>query len=422
MSRTIVSVPRSFATASGYEWKAVTLLTLGFGLVGLDRWIIAPLFPAIMHDFGLSYQDLGNLIGILGVAWGVTAIIMGRMSDRFGRRKVLIPSLLLFSLLSGVSGLAGGLLSLCLIRGVIGATEGAFTPASGAAVVDASHPRRRGMNLGLQMGAFGLFGLGFGPILATQLLAVVPSWRWVFFIVAVPGFIVALLMAKTIREPDHLDSNAPSSPAQESASTFFDAFRYRNVWLALLGLLGTMTGVWIVSAMTPNYLVDVLHLSPQSMGFAMSGLGFGGFTGEFVILGLSDFAGRRPAAGVAFLGAIACLYLFSVAGASPTLLFFLLFLTAFFAFGLVAMLAGPVAAEAAPVVLMSSSMGIIGGVSEIFGGGAAPSLAGFFAGHFGLHSVYYLAMGGFVFGLVVCLGLRETAPRRSAGIAGFGHI
>jgi hypothetical protein len=39
---------------TGYEWKAVTLLGLGFGLVGLDRWIIAPLFPAIAADLGLA--------------------------------------------------------------------------------------------------------------------------------------------------------------------------------------------------------------------------------------------------------------------------------------------------------------------------------------------------------------------------------
>src|SRR6266853_1350286 len=39
---------------TSYEWKAVTLLGLGFGLVGLDRWIIAPLFPFMMKDLHLS--------------------------------------------------------------------------------------------------------------------------------------------------------------------------------------------------------------------------------------------------------------------------------------------------------------------------------------------------------------------------------
>ena len=124
--------------ASSYEWKAVTLLSLGFGLVGLDRWIIAPLFPFMMNDLHLGYQALGNLIAVLGLCWGVSAIITGAISDRIGRRKILIPAIILFSLLSGLSGLATGLVSLLLIRSIMGVTEGSFCPASVAATADAS--------------------------------------------------------------------------------------------------------------------------------------------------------------------------------------------------------------------------------------------------------------------------------------------
>ena len=60
-----------------YEWKAVVLLALGFGLVGLDRWLIAPLFPSIMKDLHLTAQDVGNCIGILGLSGGIFAALMG---------------------------------------------------------------------------------------------------------------------------------------------------------------------------------------------------------------------------------------------------------------------------------------------------------------------------------------------------------
>ena len=86
-----MSAPQSEWDTS-YEWKAVTLLTLGFGLVGLDRWIIAPLFPSMMKDLGLDYQALGNLIGALGLAWGVFAIVAGGLSDRLGRVTSLTES------------------------------------------------------------------------------------------------------------------------------------------------------------------------------------------------------------------------------------------------------------------------------------------------------------------------------------------
>jgi len=62
---------------SSYEWKAVLTLSLAFGLVGLDRFILPPLFPAMMKDLALNYQDLGNLVGALGIAWGVSAVVIG---------------------------------------------------------------------------------------------------------------------------------------------------------------------------------------------------------------------------------------------------------------------------------------------------------------------------------------------------------
>ena len=127
-----------------YEWKTVALLGIGFGLVGLDRWIIAPLFPFMMEDLGLGYQDLGNLVGILGLVWGGFAIFSGRLSDKIGHRKILIPAILLFSVMSGFSGMATGLVGLILVRALMGAAEGSYTPTSFTAVAAASHPKRRG--------------------------------------------------------------------------------------------------------------------------------------------------------------------------------------------------------------------------------------------------------------------------------------
>src|ERR1700760_3640573 len=109
-----------------YEYKMVLLLTLAFGLVGLDRWILPPLFAASMGaDLHLTPADLGNLVGALGLAWGASAIFMGGLSDRIGRRKVLVPAVVLFSCLSVFTGMANSLMSLILIRAIMGVSEGA---------------------------------------------------------------------------------------------------------------------------------------------------------------------------------------------------------------------------------------------------------------------------------------------------------
>ena len=132
------------------EWKAVALLSLGFGLVGIDRFMIMPLFPVMMADLHLDYQDLGHITGALAVAWGISAMFMGNLADRVGHRKVIIPAIIVFSLLAGLSGLATGVGSLILIRAVMGFAEGAYTPASIIATLDASRPTRHGRNIGIQ--------------------------------------------------------------------------------------------------------------------------------------------------------------------------------------------------------------------------------------------------------------------------------
>jgi predicted MFS family arabinose efflux permease len=403
---------------TAYEWKAVTLLTIGFGLVGLDRWIIAPLFPAIAPDLHLNYQDAGNIIGALGLAWGVAAVVLGGLSDRIGRKRVLVPAIVLFSLLSGLTGVAGGLTSLLLIRGVMGVTEGAFCPTSFATTAEASKPVRRGLNQGIQQSTFALFGLAFAPIIATQLLRVM-SWRGVFMLVAVPGLITAVLLAITIREPvtvrgggthggahGHGDIAAQRAPLSE-------IFKHRNVPLGMLGLLCAMTGIFVLSALTPNYLTDYLKLSQGQMGFVISAIGFGGFFGQFGLPGLSDVFGRRIMAIIGFAVGALFLWFFIHAGANPPLLFALLFGTTIFAFGLFALITGPIATEAAPLGLISSAAGIIIGAGEIFGGGVAPAIAGGIAQHYGIQYVPYFALAGLVTGAVVSLFLQETAPRKA---------
>jgi MFS family permease len=400
---------------TSYEWKAVTLLGLGFGLVGLDRWIIAPLFPFMLKDLGLNIQDQGTIIGILGMAWGFFAIFSGRLSDAIGHRKVLIPVVFLFSLLSGASGLASGFVSLFTVRLLMGVMEGSYCPTSFTATAAASHPSRRGFLQGLQQCGFALFGLALGPIIATQLLQVVPSWRWVFLTVSVPGLIVGGLLYVVLREPADTQGGhivgAVGTPRSQGGR-WFDVFKSRNIVLSMCGLFCAMTCVFVLGAMVPNYLLDYLKLTPTQMGFVMSGLGFGGFVGQFAVPGLSDLFGRRVMAVIGFLGAALFVYLLKNTGANPPMLFALLFLVSFGCLGNIALITGPIATESAPAGLISSAIGMVVGAGEIFGGGVAPIIAGAVAQRYGVENILWVAMSGVLLGVVVAAFLRETAPRK----------
>lgn len=400
-----------------YEWKVVLLLSLAFGLVGLDRFVLMPLFPAMATDLKLSYSDLGQLVGILAITWGGFAIVMGRVSDRIGRRKIILPSLVLFSVMSVFTGFAGGMLTLLLIRGLMGAAEGAHLPASVAATGEASHITRRGLNQGLMIGASTLLGWGFGPIIATQLLTIVPSWREVFMIVALPGFVVAVLLYKVLREPPHLAA-AISAPRTQRApqAPWREVLRYRNVSIATIAIFGAMSCVFVMGAMVPSYLIDHLHIPPITMGFVMSGMGWGGFVGMFTLAGLSDHIGRRNTTLLSFAGALILVFLFSKAPSDPVVLFGFLFGVAFFGLGLLALLTGPIATEAVPSALTSSAIGVVSGAGEIFGGGIAPVITGFIAQRSGIQNMFWVPLIGLALGLIVSTAMKETAPRRVAAL------
>jgi len=291
--------------SKSYEWKAVLLLSLGFGLLSLDRWIIAPLFPIIMVDLNLNYQDLGNITAVLAIAWGIASILLGGLSDKLGRRRVLIPSIIGFSLLSGFTGFASGLMSLLFLRALMGFFEGGYTPVSVALTQEASKVSRRGFNIGIQQCTFALIGLGIGPIIATQLLKVVPSWHWVFFVSCIPGFIVAYLLYRIIREPEFIQKPVK----QVEKRSWGEIFKYRNVILCMVGLFGLMSCFFVIGALMPNYLTDYLHLSVSDMGVVTSAVGFGGFVGALLIPFISDRVGRKPVLFVSFMIAIASVHL-----------------------------------------------------------------------------------------------------------------
>ncbi|MEO6151850.1 MAG: MFS transporter [Croceibacterium sp.] len=394
---------------TGYEWKIILILSLTFGLVGLDRFILPVLFPAFMNELGLTYQDLGNLVGILAVFWGISAFAMGFLSDRVGRRKVLIPAVIVFSLMSAFSGMVGGLISLLMIRAVMGLAEGPVASIGVAVAVEASHPKRRGMNNGIFQCMISLMGNAIGPIIATQLL-LVTGWRTVFLLVGIPGLIMAAAMFFVVREP----ATAPAGSTPTARASFTDLFRHRNVPLAMLTLMCAMGGVFVLAAMAPSYLTDYLKLSPQNMGFVFSAVGFGGAIGQFGMPTVSDFIGRKLATLVSYILAAVFTYLFAHAGAANlTTLFVLLFFAALFNFSALAILAGPIAAEAAPLGMVASVAGLVIGAGEVFGGGVAPIIAGNIAASSGIQHVFTFTIASLIAGFVIALFLKETAPRKT---------
>lgn len=404
-----------------YEWKIVLLLGIGFGLVGMDRFVIGPLWNTIAADLGLNPAAIGTLAGLTGAAWGFFAIIFGRLADKWGHRKILIGAIVLYSLMGGLTGLAGSMAFFIAVRVTLGLFEGAYTPTSFAAVGVASKPSRRGLNQGLQQCFISLLGLAFAPIVATQLLASGLSWRMVFILIALPGFIVAGLLAMVLKEPKHTQGAAAlgvvESHGAVTLGSFFAPLQSFNIVVAMVALLGAMCGLFTLAAMVPVYLENFIKLPVADMGFVTSAIGFGGFLGQFSWPGLSDQLGRKPVCIIGFAAAAACVYWFIGVPGGVGALFLPLFLTSYFCFGNIALITGPIATESAPVGLVAASIGLVVGIGEIFGGGLGPITGSFVIPNYGFVGPLYVALFGMIVGLVASLLLKETAPKKLGTLA-----
>jgi MFS family permease len=402
---------------TSYEWKIILLLSITFGLVGLDRFVLPIILQSpnstMGKDLGLTPQDGGTLAGYLGMAWGISAFVMGYLADRVGRRAVLVPAILVFSLMSAFSGVVGSVMGLILVRIVMGVAEGPVASTGVAVAVEASKPSRRGLNNGVFQCMISLFGLALAPLIATRLLET-HSWRSVFMIVGAPGVIVALIMWFVVREPlkrantGHGGTGAP----------FLSMFGHRNAKVAPLTLICAMGGIFVIAALLTAYLTAPvgagLGLDPVVAGNVFSAVGIGGCIGQFAMPALSDIIGRKPSTLASYALAAVFLYFFTQAGPeNTTTLWILLFFASMFNFAALAILAGPVAAEAAPPGMLASMAGFVIFSGEFVGGGISPIIAGRIAGgEYGLKGALYFAACGLVLGFIVALFLKETAPRK----------
>src|SRR6516164_1247147 len=103
-----------------YEYVIVGLLALFWGTVGLNRFGIGMIFPVIVPEFQLAGWQAGLLISGTSVTWALASWIGGFLSDRHGRRRVLLPAVGFVGLMTGAMGLAQGFLSMFVIRDLLG--------------------------------------------------------------------------------------------------------------------------------------------------------------------------------------------------------------------------------------------------------------------------------------------------------------
>ncbi|WP_243750407.1 MFS transporter [Pseudomonas fluorescens] len=390
---------------SAYEWKMVWLLAVLFGIVGLDRLVVVYLFPILIPELGLSNTQAGAIASVLALTWALSTYVLGGVSDRHGRKKVLIYSGIFFSLMTWMTGAVKSFTGMLVVRGLLGVGEGGVFSVSVATLAEISTPKRRGLNMGIHQAFFPLLGIGLGPIIATQLSLYMP-WEWVFFLLGIPGLILTLMLAKLMREPRKVTVERDAHKSAPITSVL----KFRNIWVTTV--IGSLfqTGLFVFSTFVALYLTQVVGLSLSTTGLIVSGWGFGGFIGMIAVPALSDRWGRKPV-----LVTCATIYgllmlAFALSHAGPWVMFSILFVAGIFGFGIGPLFLAVIPSESVPSNMTGAAVGVPTGVSELIGGVLMPVIAGGLADLYGL-SLPMMVVGAVSLAAAVTgLFLIETAP------------
>lgn len=412
--------PKAGSGVLTYENKLLVLLTFSFGLVFFDRNSVNFLMPFIVDDLGFSNTQVGMFAAGLSLTWALNGFFIGVRADKAGKRKAyLITAIFAFSLCSIFTGLAVSFLTLLLARMVMGAAEGPFMPLSQSLMVPASSPQRRGLNMGIVQTLGGALLGGFAAPLIVVALAEAFHWRAAFFIIAVPGVLLAIYMMKVIHEPTSRHHTGDSSLPKDSRSGdnigLAQVFRIRNVWLCVL--ICCFLFSWVIVGVTflPLYFVNARGMSPGNMSILMAVTGLSSaLFGAFIGPGLSDRLGRKPVVILlSLLGAVTPLAVLYVDG--PFLLLNLLCFLGMCGSGAFVLVMATIPAESIPARYIASVVGLTQGIGEIVGGVLAPTLAGTMADRFDLGAPLVMMTACVVTASILACFLVETAPGKISG-------
>jgi EmrB/QacA subfamily drug resistance transporter len=180
---------------------ALTLIVGCYLMVGVDSSIVNIALPSIGSDLGFSRTGLSWTINAYLITCGGLLLLGGRAGDVFGRRRVLVLGVTLFTAGSAVAGVASSPTWLLIARGIQGIGGSLSTPGSLAllATTFAAGPERnRALSIySATAGAGASLGLVLGGAL-TEL----GSWRWVFFVTVPVGILIVTLAGQVIPEPE----------------------------------------------------------------------------------------------------------------------------------------------------------------------------------------------------------------------------
>ena len=180
------------------KWWTLAAVAFGLFMIMLDNTIVNVALPSIERDLHMSISSLEWIVTAYALTFAALLITGGKLGDYYGRRKMFILGLAVFTLSSLACGFAPNAGFLIGARAVQGAGSALMNPATLSIITATFEPRERGRAIGIWAGTSAM-ALSIGPLLGGLIVDNL-NWHWIFFVNVPVGVVGIAVSALVIRE------------------------------------------------------------------------------------------------------------------------------------------------------------------------------------------------------------------------------
>lgn len=387
-----------------YWIKLVAVFTLGWLVIYAARTILNPIMGNIKAEFTLDSAQLGLIMSLFFIGYTVTQIPSGIMGDKIGRKKILVPSFLVFGIFMVITGLMPSYFLFVIAWVIVGLAQGMFYGPQYALSSEAIPEKN--ITLGSALINSGMaFGTSIGYFISSISVSEMGmSWRIPFYIMAVPILIIAFLMYRIIKERPRKQVQQDENIAPFKMSSLF---KNRNLILAYIIIFCSIYGFFMIITWLPYYLESERGINGAQVAFVASLVPWAAIPGSLFFSWLSDKLGRRKPVLMIMLP-LAFIFTASIVFFDNLVILYI----ALIGYGIVGKISTnpvliAVVADNAPKSALGTSFSVynfIGMTASIL----APYITGFLTDLTGSMAIgFYLAALLLVVGLVAALMLKE---------------
>src|ERR1700728_1329556 len=189
--------PTEAAAARSRIWTLI-IVSVGLFMVVLDNLIVSVALPSIHRDLGASMQSLEWTVNAYVLSYAVLLVTGAALGDRFGRKRMFISGIALFTAASAGSALAPDMGLLIATRALQGIGAAIVTPLTLTLLADSFPAENRGIALGVWSGISGT-AVAIGPLVGGAVVQGI-SWHWIFWLNVPLGLVLIPLAARRLTE------------------------------------------------------------------------------------------------------------------------------------------------------------------------------------------------------------------------------